>query len=361
MTNTIWIVPIEPIEQRYTKQWYTDIPEMLAILISKEGHKFKVRNIPGQDVADRTTPGAFLDFGKTNFYKGTQTALISDAFSTGQVKDGDKFLVTDAWNFAVTAIRYMSELFGIKVEIHGIWHAGAYDPSDILGMKMSPEWSSNQERAWYYACDYNYFATDFHKRMFLDNLDIPRKDEGRAIRAGQPYNFVSERCSELYDYAEKEDVIVFTHRLNDDKQPDIFRDLVSYLPDDWGYVITQDHNYTKEEYYEVLARSKLAFSCSLHENLGIGMAESTMCGCVPIMPDRASYPEIYRQEFIYPSEWTKDWDSYTQHRDKLIDFVVSAMKKHNEYHNGILREQVDTLSNDFLDAKIMIEKLFNVK
>ena len=28
----------------------------------------------------------------------------------------------------------------------------------------------NLERGWYYACDYNYFATDFHIRMFVDNL-----------------------------------------------------------------------------------------------------------------------------------------------------------------------------------------------
>lgn len=357
MTNTIWIVPIEPIDQRYTKQWYTDIPEMLAMRISKEGLNLKIRNIPGQEVEDRTTPGAFLDFGKTNFYKGTQTALIAEAFSTGTVTSGDKFLVTDAWNFTVTAIRYMSELFDIPVEIHGIWHAGAYDPSDILGMKMSPEWSSNQERAWYYACDYNYFATDFHMRMFLQNLEIPRKDDGRAYRSGQPYNYVAEVCENLYDFPEKEDVIVFTHRLNSDKQPDIFRDLVERLPDDWGYVITQDHNYTKEEYYEVLARSKLSFSCSLHENLGIGMAESTLCGCVPIMPGRACYPEIYLKDFIYPTEWTENWDCYVQNRDKLIDFVVAAMNKHTEYHSGILKKQVRTLREDFLDADIMIRKL----
>jgi glycosyltransferase involved in cell wall biosynthesis len=270
-------------------------------------------------------------------------------------------LVTDAWNFAVTAIKYMSDLFEIPVEIHGIWHAGAYDPSDILGMKMSPEWSSHQEKAWYYACDYNYFATDFHMKMFLENLDIPRKDEDRAVRSGQPYNYVARKCADLYNFPEKEDVIVFTHRLNDDKQPDIFRDLVNHLPDDWGYVITQDHNYTKEEYYEVLGRSKIAFSCSLHENLGIGMAEATMCGCVPVMPGRASYPEIYRREFIYSSDWTKDWDSYVQNRDKLVDFVVQAMNNYNDYHSDILKKQVSTLRDDFLDAKIMIDKLFNVK
>ena len=27
--STIWIVPIEPIDQRYTKQWYDEIPRLI--------------------------------------------------------------------------------------------------------------------------------------------------------------------------------------------------------------------------------------------------------------------------------------------------------------------------------------------
>jgi hypothetical protein len=31
----------------------------------------------------------------------------------------------------------MSDLLDIPVEIHGIWHAGAYDHTDIFGYKMT--------------------------------------------------------------------------------------------------------------------------------------------------------------------------------------------------------------------------------
>ena len=30
--NTIWIIPIEPIDQRYTAQWYENIPKLLTKL-----------------------------------------------------------------------------------------------------------------------------------------------------------------------------------------------------------------------------------------------------------------------------------------------------------------------------------------
>lgn len=355
--TTIWVVALEPIEQRYTKQWYTDIPNVLAIDISKRNLNWKVMTIPGEKVSGTTTKGAFLNFGETNFYKGTQVANISHQFSEGRIKPGDKFLVTDFWHFGITAIRYMSELLDIPVEIHSIAHAGQYDPTDILGLKMSKGWPALQEKAWFYASDYFYFGTEFHRQLFLKNLKIPKKDHKKAIRTGQPYRAVAQLCTVNFDYEKRDDVVVFTHRLNEDKQPDIFEDLVEHLPDEWGYVITQKNNYSKEEYYSALAQSKIVFSCALHENLGIGMMEGVLNGCIPVVPTRACYDEIYQDVFKYPSEWTKDWKSYLKHRKKLVKFMVKLMKKYQEIHDDALVKQSETIINDYMYPEKMIEKL----
>ena len=40
--NTIWIIPIEPIDQRYTKQWYDNIPKTLAARIGVEGLDYQI-------------------------------------------------------------------------------------------------------------------------------------------------------------------------------------------------------------------------------------------------------------------------------------------------------------------------------
>ena len=128
---TIFVIPIEQLDQRYTRQWFEDIPNILRDECQKRGLSQTVRTIAGKDVSGQTTKGAFLNFAATNYYKGTQVAAISELFSVGEVKAGDKFLVTDAWNFAVTAIRYMSELMGVPVELHAIWHAGAGHPTPL--------------------------------------------------------------------------------------------------------------------------------------------------------------------------------------------------------------------------------------
>ena len=343
--NTIYIVPIEPIDQRYTRQWYHNIPRLL------EDKGYQIVTVDGEQPKTGTTAGAFLDFAVTNIYKSSQTQHISKLFADGTIQAGDKFLVTDAWNSVITAIRYMSDLLDIPVEIHGIWHAGAYDPTDILGMKMKKPWPWHQERAWFHACDYNYYATNFHRRMFLHNLDIPDAHQDKAIRSGQPHEYIVPQVTQ-YRQAERNGRIMWPHRLNSDKQPEIIRDIASELP----VTITQGMDLPKDEYYRMLGSSSVVFSCSLHENLGISQMEGVLAGALPIVPDRASYSEMYPDVFKYPAEWTSNWHSYNQFREYLIGFINERINNYEMYLPA-LAECENKLISDYLNASIMIDKL----
>lgn len=355
--TTIWIIALEKLDQRYTAQWFTGIPQILNEEIKNRGINWKVRTIAGDSVPDDTTKGAFLDFAATNFYKSTQTAAISQMFMKGMIEPGDKFLITDIWHFGITAIKYMSELLDIPVEIHAIAHAGAYDPSDILGLKMSRPWPHEQEKAWFHACDYVYFGTNFHRDMFLKNLKIKKQYHSKALRSGQPSSTFANICFQYFDNNVRDDMVVFTHRLNEDKQPEIFRDLVQHLPRSWSFLITQDMSLSKEEYYGVLAQSKIAFSCSLHENLGYGQMESALCGSLPANPTRASYNEIYKDVFKYPTEWTTNWEDYEEHRTELVSYLENLMDNYQAIHDTDLREQAEIIMKDYMSAQVMIDKI----
>lgn len=349
--NTIWIVPIEPIDSRYTKQWYYNIPGILKE--HTNGSKFQILTIDGKQPKTGTTEGAFLDFAVTNIYKATQVESISRLFSTGKIQSGDRFLVTDAWNFAITAIRYMSDLLSIPVEIHSIWHAGAYDPTDILGMKMTKPWPWHQEKAWYHASDYNYFATDFHKDMFLNNLGIVNSD--KAIRSGQPHTPIVTAL-ETYFHNQRDGSIIWPHRYNADKQPEIAED----LNQDLDLVITSNLGLSKKDYYKTLGRASAIFSCALHENLGISVMEAVLAGAVPIVPDRASYAEMYLPEFKYPSHWTESWESYQQHKGQLQDFILDRVQN-TERYKELLLKQFHILLNNYLQPTVMVDKLLELK
>lgn len=344
----VFIVPIEPIDNRYTKQWYHNIPKLIEASAKAKGVDVNVVTIDGDDVPDNTTSGAFLDFAATNFYKATQAANISKLFMSGKVQPNDKFLVTDAWNFVITPIKYMSELLGIPVEIHGIWHAGAYDPSDILGMKMSKPWPSEAERGWFYACDYNYFGTNFHKDMFLKNLGIPSVYHNKAIRSGQPHEYIVDALESRKQTA-KEARVIWPHRYNADKQPDIALEVAGAFPT----IITQKFDFKKDEYYDVMSKCRVIFSCSLHENLGISIMEATLMGVIPVLPNRCSYTEMYEPEFLYPSEWTATYVNYLKHQTDLHAFIQHRLEHPSLYQDALSRQQ-QRLKNNYLNASIMI-------
>ena len=350
--NTIYIICLEPIDQRYTRQWYDNIPVIIEQDIVERGLDYQVVTIDGEDFApEQRTAGAFLDFGATNVYKATQAAEVSRLFSNGKVKAGDKFLITDAWNFIITPIKYMSNLLDIPVEIHSIWHAGAYDPSDILGYKMSKPWPWLQEQSWFMCSDYNYYASESHRQMFLKNLDIPEKYEHRAIRSGQPHELIVPPLLARQAVA-KTDRVMWPHRYTADKQPEIAEDLAA----DFNMVITQKMNLEKSAYYDVMAGSKVIFSCALHENLGISVMEAVLTGAIPVVPDRCSYAEMYLPEFKYPSEWTTDFESFQKHRDELVAFINDKIDNYESYE-VLVKQQQEILIKDFLNCSIMIKKL----
>ena len=67
----IYIVDIEAVDTRYTKQWKDYLPKQL-----KRSTNQTVEVISGGETPQATTPGAFLNFGGTNVYKSKQLEII---------------------------------------------------------------------------------------------------------------------------------------------------------------------------------------------------------------------------------------------------------------------------------------------
>jgi hypothetical protein len=55
----------------------------------------------------------------------------------------------------------------------------------------------------------------------------------------------------------------------------------------------------KKEYYKLLSKAKISFSASTQETFGIGTVEAMMLGCIPLVPRRLSYVELYNGLFQY--------------------------------------------------------------
>lgn len=344
----IWIFSLEPLDSRYTAQWHKHIPNLLT---TAAGDNFNVIQIDGTQRTTKVTSGAFLNFSDTNYWKSSQLCNFVEFLDSGKVTPNDKFLFTDAWNPVITQIAYMRDLLSQKWELHGIWHAGAYDPSDILGYKMQKPWPWEAEKSWFYSLDYNYFASYFHMDLFLNNLHIPVTGYSKAKFSGQPYEYLIEELGRYWD-TPKDGNIIWPHRYNNDKQPAIIEDLGK----DFNVIITQKLSLSKAEYYHRLGQASINFSCSLHENLGVSVTEGVMAGVIPVVPDRCSYKEMYLPEFKYPSEWTTSVANFKLYRAELVEFINERIVNRDKYLDA-LKTQRDILNSKYLQAGVMIKNI----
>ena len=354
----IFLVDLEAVETRYTGEWKTHLPALLK----KRGHDVQIIDGP-EDIPKATTPGAFLNFGGTNIYKSQQVEKISRLFCDGRISAGDHFIFTDAWHPGIINLKYMSELLQIPVTIHALWHAGSYDPQDFLGRLIGDTpWVRHSEKAFFAAIDHNYFATDFHIEIFLNNLldedtrtgRIRYMPSGKIVRTGWPMEYMGDTLL-MYKDMPKRDLILFPHRIAPEKQVEIFRDLKEQLPQ-YEFVVCQDTTLTKNEYHNLLGEAKLVFSANLQETLGISAFEGAVVGAIPMVPDRLSYKEMYADVFKYPSAWTESFASYQTHRQKLCDVIIDHMENYRTRLPD-LNKLVDSLKTNFFSCNNLLEKL----
>jgi len=346
---TVYIVELEPVETRYTAQWKEHLPRQM------QNAGLDVEVITGPDDAPQdTTPGAFLNFSGTNYWKSEQLKTISNMFAEGKIKDGDYFLYTDAWNPTVLQLKYMSDLLGVKIKIGGMWHAGSYDPADFLGRLIGDApWVRLAEESMFNVFDHNFFATQFHIDLFLKSF--PNVDKSKIHRVGWPMEYMEPLLRDYDNPTNKMDMIIFPHRIAPEKQLEIFNDLSKSMTD-IEFVVAQEHNFTKDEYHMTLSRSKIVFSANLQETLGISCFEGAIVGAVPLVPDRLSYTEMYNEEFKYPSEWTENFETYLEHKEELMAKIRHILDNYEAINVQGLEEK---LSKDFFNGNTLYDIIGN--
>jgi glycosyltransferase involved in cell wall biosynthesis len=120
--------------------------------------------------------------------------------------------------------------------------------------------------------------------------------------------------------------IVWPHRWEHDKDPETFFAVVSALADEGldfevavaGQVFKETADSmqaaaatlgdrlvhvgepsSRAEYAALLASADIAVSTAINEFFGLAMIEACYAGCLPLVPDRLAYPEIYATESRY--------------------------------------------------------------
>lgn len=330
----LYLITLEDLETRYTSQWRRWIKNDLT----EAGIDYY--EIDG-DIKTNISGVNFLNPNTSNIYKSEQIIKLSKLFADSKIKKNDKFLFYDAWHYGIIALRYMSILNNIPIKIYGMWHAGSYDSHDLLGQNDKAGTLLSFESSLVDNLDKSFVASEFHKRLMQFNLNVLKR---KIFVTGFPYNF-DELDKYKIPYSEKENIVVFPHRLSKEKKPELLKEIEKRIK---GKVIfCQEENLSKNEYHKILAKSKIVFSASLQETWGIGIFEALYLGNIPVIPDRLSYSEMYFNCFKYPeiNECVSDLTSIINDRfenyNRYIDDMknnIKFLKKHNCTFENIINE-----------------------
>jgi hypothetical protein len=277
-------VPIEPLPERYSIQWDTWFKKEF------EQSFACVHTIYGDRSTRKIEVGSFLDVFDTNQYKASQLHQIIQLIR----KDTSKKYILffhDLWFPGLESLAYIRDGAGVDIKITGCLHAGSYDPFDFLTRKGMHIWAESLENSWFSIVDTIFVATRFHAELLLRERNL---NPDKLVVSGFP----------LYDdftfTQPKENIVVFPHRLDVEKQPHVFDYITKECSrNSWRFIKTKDVCESKDQYYSLLAKSKIAVSFALQETWGIAMQEAVYFLNVPICPASLSYPELYPHEFLY--------------------------------------------------------------
>lgn len=284
-------VPLEHIEGRYTKHLDRDITNYL------EENNIDYLKIMPIDDSPPLPEGMFLNAPFTTKFKSLQMALIAELYETDQIQTGDRFFFSDIWFPGIESIAYMNYFTKKDVKITGIIHAGSFTDTDFV--RDMERWAKNFEDIVFDISDKIFCASNFIKEDILKKRIV---NPNKLMVTGLPLDFTE---LDTYKGAEKENIVVFNGRLCDEKQPWMFKQLETQIMSEaWFdnepvFIKTQEENLSKDEYYDLLSRAKVVVSYALQENFGFGIAEAAYLGCVPVVPNRLVYPELYAQKYLF--------------------------------------------------------------
>jgi hypothetical protein len=340
--------PIEPIENRYSKQWDEWIRSYLNKILSGDKNGITYITVYGSKLDSNTIDNHhFLNPLNTGIWKTSQMCEIIKIIKHHHYEGETEFGVFfhDLWNPGIEQLKYIESMLEISIKIFGILHAGTWDEWDLTYQKCVQNWSKNFETGWLLISNTIFVATEFHKNLILkfvrtqlddkDYISINKKIKVTSLPFYDSISLVNTKLEH------KKNWVAFPHRLSKEKSKSSL-DFLNKELKNRGYElkITQNLTKTKDEFYTLLNQCKYSISLAKQETFGISMIESLFAGCIPIVPDALSYPEIFLDLFRYPA----NTDYSTQYTLKLLD---TFQKMDNNYLSELInvnREQVETKS-----------------
>jgi len=307
-SNTLWYLPLEQLPERYTGALYDHTIRDLDEL----GINYEV--IHGDTLTSEVETGQVLDAESRNYYAMSQIQTLLQKVKDGEMTDGDVVFNQDFWHLGQLSLQYLADIRDWDVGLYGFVCSGSFEKHDFVNRQGMTPWAQHLEKAWAEAYDGLFVANERMRDMVLDRVQNPAEVHVTGLPLSQEwiYDRVEPKPTE-----EKEDIVVFPHRWDEEKLPEHFNELAAMLGDEYRFVHTtgrtgsigngpEPHENvevirnpeSKKPYYELLSKAKVIFSSALQDTVGNAMFEAINLGCTPVAP-HGQYDEYIPPAYRY--------------------------------------------------------------
>jgi len=365
----IFYMGLEPYEGRYTLQ-LTDWTERVY---KKRGIDYVI--VPGTtiDNSKAIVTGQVLDAHGRSYFGMSQMMNLVRMMKSGEITSNDAIFFEDMFQPGMESLPYIiqqsPEQYRPKIFLRCL--AQAIDPDDFVHVWGMSKWMSLYEEMCNEIPNVHILATneEMVAHMRIANWRAPIYNISGLSFGKQE---VLSRVKSIKSFDQRTKRVCFAARFDQEKQPDFYMDLIQrvrrqdnsieFAVFSGGPLRSNNEKYLtrakeleskgdlkiyenlkKDQYYELLADSRVLFNCALQDWVSNTVSEADTLGCNVLFPAYRSFPETFandRDRLYIP--WSQE-DAY-QKLNILLMRPHANIGKLSDWTDGTIDRMIDIMT-----------------
>ena len=359
---------LEPYEGRYTLQ-LTDWSERAY---KKRGIDYVV--VPGTtiDESKSIVTGQVLDAHGRSQFGMSQMMNLVQMMKAGEITSNDIIFFEDMFQPGMESLPYILQQTPVKYQpqIYLRCLAQAIDPDDFVHVWGMSKWMSLYEEMCNEIPNVRILASneEMVAHMKIANWKAPIYNiSGLSFGKEEVQSRVEQK-----PFVERSQRVVFGARWDQEKQPQFFMDLATkfkekhpevefaicsgaplrsnndYYVKEAKYlekqkILTIHENLQKNEYYNILADSRVLFNCALQDWTSNTLSEADALGANVLFPAYRSFPEVFNNDHtrMYVP-WSME-DAMAK-LELLLSKPSPSMGQISDWTNGTIDRMLDIMT-----------------
>ena len=369
----IFYMGLEPYEGRYTLQ----LQDWTERAYKKAGVEYVV--VPGTTIDDSKAivTGQVLDAHGRSYFGMSQLMNLVQMMKAGEITKDDAIFFEDMFQPGMESLPYIlqqsPEEYRPKIYLRCL--AQAIDPDDFVHVWGMAKWMSLYEQMCNEIPNVNILATneEMVAHMRIANWTAPIYNiSGLSFGKEEVQSRVAQK-----PFAERKMRVVFGARWDQEKQPGFFMDMIkrwklefptSNLEEvefaiccggplrsnnqvyvDQARQMEKEgtlkiyENLKKDEYYEILADSRVLFNCALQDWVSNTVSEADSLGTNVLFPAYRSFPETFAND---ESRMYVPWSGIdaTGKLKRLLITPSPSMGQISDWTDGTIGRMLDIMT-----------------